>query len=103
MNNLTRRRFLIASGVTAGAALATGATGVALADLLSRARTDPLPQGSGVLVLVTLYGGNDGLSTVIPYADPAYQAARPDLAYTPEEVLHLDSSVGLNPAMTGLK
>ena len=33
---------------------------------------------------VTLYGGNDGLNTVIPYADPAYQDARPELAYDAE-------------------
>jgi uncharacterized protein (DUF1501 family) len=56
----------------------------------------------GVLVIVTLYGGNDGLSTVIPYADNAYHDARPGLAYGPQEVLPLDAQVGLNPAMTGL-
>jgi uncharacterized protein (DUF1501 family) len=103
MDAMTRRRFLIASGVTAGAALAAGATGVSAAELMARARTDPRPAGTGVLVLVTLYGGNDGLGTVVPYADPAYHATRPDLAYAPEQVLHLDQEVGLNPAMTGLK
>ena len=35
-----------------------------------------LAEGSGVLVIVTLYGGNDGLSTVIPYTDNAYYDAR---------------------------
>ena len=53
-------------------------------------------------MLVTLYGGNDGLNTVVPYADPAYHDARPELAYSAEEVLHLDGQLGLNPAMTGL-
>ncbi len=52
--------------------------------------------------MVTLYGGNDGLNTVIPYADPAYHSARPDLAYDPADVLHLDDALGLNPSMTGL-
>ncbi len=61
-----------------------------------------LAEGSGVLVIVTLYGGNDGLSTVIPYADNAYHDARPDLAYAPEEVLPLDAQLGLNPALKGL-
>jgi len=39
------------------------------------------------LVLVTLYGGNDGLNTVIPYQDPAYAAARGPLAIDPSSVL----------------
>ena len=49
-----------------------------------------------------MYGGNDGLNTVVPYADPAYHDARPELAYTAEEVLHLDAQLGLNPAMKGM-
>ena len=102
MDTLTRRRFLIASGVTGGAALVAGSAAVTWEQLHSRAVSDPLPAGSTVLVVVTLYGGNDGLNTVIPYADSAYHAARPELAYAPSEVLHLDSSLGLNPAMKGL-
>ncbi|MFG2011562.1 DUF1501 domain-containing protein [Micromonospora sp. NPDC048868] len=53
-------------------------------------------------MLVTLYGGNDGLNTVVPYADPAYHDARPELAYTGEEIKRLDDEVGLNPALAGL-
>jgi Protein of unknown function (DUF1800) len=34
--------------------------------LLDAADREPLEPGTGVLVLVTLYGGNDGLNTVIP-------------------------------------
>ena len=42
---------------------------------------------AGVLVLVTLYGGNDGLNTVVPVGDPrTTTAARPRLR--PAEVLH---------------
>src|SRR5262249_9072757 len=62
----------------------------------------PLAEDAGVLVIVTLYGGNDGINTVIPYADNAYHDARPDLAYAPTEVLHLDDELGLNPGMRGL-
>ena len=108
MDQITRRRFLIASGVTGGAALAAGSGVVTWSKLSQSASRAPHPSGSPaasaakILVLVTLYGGNDGLNTVIPYADPAYQAARPDLAYSAEEVLHLDSQLGLNPAMTGM-
>jgi uncharacterized protein (DUF1501 family) len=104
MDTLTRRRFLIASGVTGGVVLAAGAAGTTvytLKDILDTA-TDR-PTDAKTLVLVTLYGGNDGLNTVIPYADPAYHDARPDLAYRPEEVLRLDSALGLNPGLRGFK
>jgi uncharacterized protein (DUF1501 family) len=100
MDTITRRRFLTASGVVAGAALAAGGTAYGLRDILDTAGRRDL--GSKTLVLVTLYGGNDGLNTVIPYADPAYAAARPQLAYRPDQVLRLDGAFGLNPAMTGL-
>jgi uncharacterized protein (DUF1501 family) len=56
-----------------------------------------------VLVVVTLYGGNDGLNTVVAAQDSAYQKARPELAYQPHEVLDLGDGLGLNPGMTGLK
>jgi uncharacterized protein (DUF1501 family) len=55
------------------------------------------------LVLLTLYGGNDGLASVVPYADAAYHDARPQMAYDAAEVLRLDESTGLNPALAGLK
>lgn len=103
MDRLTRRRFLVASGVTAAGALAVGATRVNLTDLLAEAVYNPLPPEDGVLVVVTLYGGNDGLNTVVPAADRAYQDARPELAYQPGEVLDLGEGLGLNPGLKGLK
>ncbi|MFB9237143.1 DUF1501 domain-containing protein [Plantactinospora siamensis] len=100
MDLLTRRRFLIGSGVAGAAALAAGGSAYALTDLLATAGDrDP---DARTLVLVTLYGGNDGLNTVIPYADPAYHDARAEMAYRPEEVKRLDDRLGLNPALGGL-
>jgi uncharacterized protein (DUF1501 family) len=96
MDTITRRRFLIASGV----AVAAGATAVGIKDLL--ATSGERAPGARTLVLVTLYGGNDGLNTVIPYADDAYTQARRGLAYEPAEVLKLDDRFGLNPGMAGL-
>jgi uncharacterized protein (DUF1501 family) len=102
MPEINRRNFLRA-GIGIGAVgLLAGASAVTLDDLLTAAHDRPLPIGARTLVLVTLYGGNDGINTLIPYADNAYHDARPDLAYAPGEVLHLDSQLGLNPAMTGL-
>lgn len=97
---LTRRQFLIASGA---GAVALGAASVVTWDMLSRqAALAPLADGTKILVLVTLYGGNDGINTVIPYTDSAYHDARPDFAYTPEQVLRLDDRLGLNPALKGM-
>lgn len=100
---VTRRRFLAWSGVAAATGLAVGATQVGWGDLLDGATHDPLRPGQGVLVVVTLYGGNDGLNTVVPASDPAYRSARPELAYGEGDVLDLGEGLGLNPGMTGLK
>lgn len=102
MDTLTRRKFLLASGVTGAVALAGGAAAVGWDHLHAAAAKDPLPQGAGILVLLTMYGGNDGLNTVVPAADPAYQSARPDLAYQQHEVLDLGDGLGLNPSMTAM-
>jgi uncharacterized protein (DUF1501 family) len=60
------------------------------------------PPGNGILVLLTLYGGNDGLNTVVP-TDSVYLAARGELAHQPNTTLKLDDAFGLNPAMSGFK
>jgi uncharacterized protein (DUF1501 family) len=100
MDAITRRRFLVASGVAAGGLIAAGGAAYGLTDIFATAGDrDPAAR---TLVLVTLYGGNDGLNTLIPYADPAYAKARPALAYDAGQVLRLDDAFGLNPAMTGL-
>jgi len=54
------------------------------------------------LVLIELRGGNDGLNTVIPFADAAYARARPTIAIPPEQVLRLDRELGLHPAFAPL-
>jgi uncharacterized protein (DUF1501 family) len=102
MPDLNRRKFLIASAGLSAAGLLSGACAVSWSDLTREAKQRPLAEGSGVLVILTLYGGNDGISTVIPYADNAYHDARPELAYAPGDVLDLDGQLGLNPALKGL-
>ncbi|WP_412540454.1 DUF1501 domain-containing protein [Longispora sp. K20-0274] len=101
MDTVTRRRFLIGSGVVAAGAIAAGGAALTLPELLSTA--SPTWRGGRTLVVITLYGGNDGLNTLVPYADDAYHAARPDLAYKPDQVLALDKDLGLNPALKGFK
>ena len=60
------------------------------------------------LVVVYLSGGNDSLSTVIPYRDPNYAARRPTLAVPAGNVLQIGSDtsrveLGLHPRLVGIK
>lgn len=55
-----------------------------------------------VLVLVELAGGNDGLNTVVPLADPEYHRLRPLLAVERDHILPLSDWLGLNPSLQPL-
>ena len=57
---------------------------------------------SNLLVLIELKGGNDGLNTVVPFADPRYYALRARLGIAREQVLQLDERSGFNPALKAL-
>src|SRR5208283_2486329 len=56
-----------------------------------------------ILVVIQLAGGNDGLNTIIPFQDDLYFKARPQLAIPKNQVLPIDSRVGLNPSLAALK
>ena len=61
-----------------------------------------------VVVVVNLYGGNDGINTVIPLSATeynAYQSLRSTLAYDQAQILALNGTpdFGLNPGMTGFQ
>ena len=55
-----------------------------------------------LLILIELKGGNDGLNTVVPYADPRYAALRPKLGIAREQVVQLTEATGLHPALEKL-
>ncbi len=96
----TRRKF-IRSGA---AAFSVGFAAPAVLCDLARA------QGLRGRNLVVLYlsGGNDALSTVVPYTDPAYYRRRPAISIPAEAALQVGSDnsgkpLALHPNLTGLR
>jgi uncharacterized protein (DUF1501 family) len=93
---LSRRGFLQRSSIVSLSPLVPG--------MLCRAARAASPQADGrVLVVIQLDGGNDGLNTVVPYADDAYAKLRPKLRVDSERVHKLNDHVGLHPQMRAAK
>jgi len=95
---MSRRTFL-------AAAAATGAVASLpwwMNERVARA-IQPLGANEGVLVVILLAGGNDGLNTVVPYADPNYVPLRGALAIPANTVLPLNNAVGLHPNLKDIK
>lgn len=63
----------------------------------------PVARGYGnLLILVELNGGNDGLNTVIPYADPLYYQLRKNIGIKREQTIQLDGRTALHPSLEPL-
>ena len=97
---LSRRGFL-------GAAAAVGALGavstfVGELGSVQLAYADAAYTGD-VLVVVSLRGGFDGLSAIVPAADPSYYAARPSIGIPQSRLIPLNATFGMHPAMQPLK
>ena len=59
-------------------------------------------QPGRLLILVEFKGANDGLNTVIPFADPMYYTLRPRIAIRREDVVQLTERAGLHPGLAPL-
>jgi uncharacterized protein (DUF1501 family) len=104
-DQISRRTFL-------GGALALGAAGIVQSAVSSNASaslllphspTTLLPDTGKILVIVTLYGGLDGLNTVVPYQDSSYYSIRGNVGIPAANVLPIVGGMGLHPALTGTK
>lgn len=101
----SRRRFLQAVGMGVGGGLALGALGEDLipGEVRDAYAGTPIGANEGILITVMLYGGNDGLNTVVPYTDGRYYSQRANIAVPAAQVLALDGQVGLHPRLPYLK
>src|SRR5471030_3171579 len=88
---MNRRQFIATAGAAAVSAWLPGPAFAAAAG-----------RYENLLILVELKGGNDGLNTVVPYADAGYYSLRPRIAIPRDQVLQLDASAGLHPALQPL-
>jgi uncharacterized protein (DUF1501 family) len=55
-----------------------------------------------VLVVLQLGGGNDGLNTLVPFADDAYYRARPRLGLKTDRLIKVNDYVAFNSRLEGL-
>ena len=55
------------------------------------------------LVIVQLSGGNDGLSTIIPYTNDIYYKSRPNIAIAKNDCIKITDEFGINKNLAPLK
>lgn len=95
---LTRRRFM--AGVAAGAGL--GVTSTAFGGVFQQVAFGK-PHHRNVVVVISLRGGIDGLSVVVPYKERNYYRTRPTIAVPERALICKNHTFGLHPALKPLE
>jgi uncharacterized protein (DUF1501 family) len=107
INQLKRRDFLKAGLVFGAGASGLAAGYAAVPDAFARAVYAAKKEGAAndnILVMIQLAGGNDGLRTLVPLADPTLHDLRPKLAGPMvSQALPINSQYGLNHNLGGIK
>ena len=88
-----QRRSLLAAGLG-------GLAGLGAAPGLAQAASG---SDRRILVVVELSGGNDGLNTVVPYADDTYYRLRPKIGIPAKRLRRIDDRHGFNPGLAGFE
>lgn len=90
--DLIRRRTVL-GGIAAGAVASTVAVDVAFA---------AEKYAGDTLVVISMHGGFDGLSAIVPIGDADYYRARPGIGVPKSQVIAGDGTFGLHPALAPL-
>ena len=101
--SVSRRRFLAwiaAGGATIAAAPLLSSQFARAAEFVGAA---PIGANEGILVLIQLGGGNDGLNMVAPVDDGRYRDLRGSIALDPGASHRIGQGLALHPALGGLK
>ena len=93
---VSRRSLLRMAGAAAGGAFVASTVSEARLAFSAPARN------ADTLVILSLRGGMDGLSVVVPAGDRRYAANRPGLAVPRGQLRKIDSMFGLHPALAPL-
>ena len=96
---LNRRQWL-------GRLAALGGSGVlagAVPSIFQRTLAAGPADRERILVVFEMSGGNDGLNSIVPYADDTYYRLRPRIGIRPEKLLKLDDHYGFNPGLLGFQ
>src|SRR6266404_3403517 len=93
-----RRDFLKASSLLAWGLTVPGFLG---RTALATPKADKAGAKDSILVVVQLTGGNDGLNTVVPFADPEYAKLRPMLKLPKDQLKKVNDQIGLHPSLEG--
>lgn len=103
MNDLMSRRDVIKGGgmIAVGLVAPKWLSSIAKADVIRQAAGGKASADT-VLVVCQWSGGNDGLNTVVPYANRTYYKLRPMIGIAEDKVLKVSNDMGFNPGLTGL-
>jgi uncharacterized protein (DUF1501 family) len=97
----TRRGFLqaVGLGVAGGALVGTLGESLIPGDVHDAFAGPPIGPSDGIVVTIMLYGGNDGLNTVVPYGNGLYYQQRANIAVPQNQVLAINNDIGLHPSL----
>jgi uncharacterized protein (DUF1501 family) len=100
---MQNRRTFLANSLTTAGVVACGQTAPLFLSRTAAAApaTDKPGAKETVLVVVQLTGGNDGLNTVVPFADDGYPKLRKALRIPTKDLKKVNDSVGLHPSLAG--
>lgn len=103
MSDLISRRDVIKRGgiIAVGLTAPRWLSSIAQADVMRIAKGGKAASDT-ILVVCQFSGGNDGLNTVVPYADKNYYTLRPTIGIPEDKVLKINEHIGFHPGLKGL-